>query len=149
MAILNGTVYLLSVGGTALPDQTEGSISINMETRDITTKDSSGYRELLEGLRSGSVSVSGLVDDDASRRRRRYVVHYAQHYVRLWLWCSVSTMRQTTTTTPATLSALRWRLAQERKTTSRTARRLKSLELSRRSSLNESHAFREGVYFTM
>jgi len=66
MAILNGTVYLLSVGGTALPDQTEGSISINMETRDITTKDSSGYRELLEGLRSGSVSVSGLVDDDAS-----------------------------------------------------------------------------------
>ena len=66
MAILNGTVYLLSVAGTALPDQTEGSISINMETRDITTKDSAGYRELLEGLRSGSVSVSGLVDDDAS-----------------------------------------------------------------------------------
>ena len=64
MAILNGTVYLLSVAGTALPDQTEGSISINMETRDITTKDSSGYRELLEGLRSGSVSVSGLVDDN-------------------------------------------------------------------------------------
>ena len=66
MAILNGTVFLLSVGGTALADQTEGSISINMETRDITTKDSSGYRELLEGLRSGSISVSGLVDDDAS-----------------------------------------------------------------------------------
>lgn len=66
MAILNGTVYLLSVAGTVLPDQTEGSISINMETRDITTKDSTGYRELLEGLRSGSVSVSGLVDDDAS-----------------------------------------------------------------------------------
>ena len=64
MAILNGTVFLLSIGGTALPDQTEGSISINMETRDITTKDSSGYRELLEGVRSGSISVSGLVDDD-------------------------------------------------------------------------------------
>jgi predicted secreted protein len=66
MAILNGTVFLLSIGGTALPDQTEGSISINMETRDITTKDSSGYRELLEGVRSGSISVSGLVDDDGS-----------------------------------------------------------------------------------
>ncbi len=64
MAILNGTVFLLSIGGTALPDQTEGSISISMETRDITTKDSSGYRELLEGVRSGSISVSGLVDDD-------------------------------------------------------------------------------------
>ena len=66
MAILNGTVFLLSVAGTALADQTEGSISISMETRDITTKDSAGYRELLEGVRSGSISVSGLVDDDGS-----------------------------------------------------------------------------------
>ena len=64
MAILNGTVWLLRIGGTVLPDQTEGSISINMETRDITTKDSSGYRELLEGVRSGTISVSGLIDDD-------------------------------------------------------------------------------------
>ena len=66
MAILNGTVFLLSIGGTALPDQTEGSISISMETRDITTKDSAGYRELLPGLRSGTISVSGLVDDDGA-----------------------------------------------------------------------------------
>ena len=64
MAILNGTVFLLKVGGTALADQTEGSISINMETRDITTKDSAGNRELAEGMRSGSISVSGLVDDN-------------------------------------------------------------------------------------
>ena len=66
MAILNGTVFLLKIGGTALPDQTEGSISINMETRDITTKDSGGWRELLEGVRSGSISVSGLIDDDGA-----------------------------------------------------------------------------------
>lgn len=66
MAILNGTVFLLKVGGTALPDQTEGSISISMETRDITTKDSTGYRELLGGLKSGSISVSGLVDEDGA-----------------------------------------------------------------------------------
>lgn len=70
MAIINGTVYLLKIGTdgseVAIPDQTEGSISINMETRDITTKDSSGYRELLEGVRSASLSVSGLVDDDGS-----------------------------------------------------------------------------------
>jgi len=64
--IINGTVFLLSIGGTVLPDQTEGSISISMETRDITTKDSLGYRELLEGVRSGSISVSGLVDDDGA-----------------------------------------------------------------------------------
>ncbi len=66
MAIFNGTVYIVSIAGTAMPDQTEGSISLSMETRDITTKDSSGFRELLEGLRSGSVSVSGLVDDTTS-----------------------------------------------------------------------------------
>tara|TARA_E500000318_G_scaffold95352_1_gene95082 strand:- start:1755 stop:2171 length:417 start_codon:yes stop_codon:yes gene_type:complete len=70
MAIINGTVYLLKIGAdgseVAIPDQTEGSISINMETRDITTKDSSGHRELLEGVRSASISVSGLVDDDGA-----------------------------------------------------------------------------------
>ena len=66
MAIFNGTVYLVSIAGTALPDQTEGSISLSMETRAITTKDSSGFRELLESTRSGSISVSGLVDDTTS-----------------------------------------------------------------------------------
>jgi TP901-1 family phage major tail protein len=33
-----------------------------METIDITTKDSAGFRELLAGVRSGSVSCSGLID---------------------------------------------------------------------------------------
>jgi TP901-1 family phage major tail protein len=66
MAIFNGTVYIVTLGGANLPDQTEGSISLSMETRDITTKDSSGFRELLEGTRSGSISVSGLVDDTSS-----------------------------------------------------------------------------------
>ena len=65
-AIFNGTVYRVSIAGTALPDQTEGSISLSMETRDITTKDSSGFRELMESTRSGSISVSGLVDDTSS-----------------------------------------------------------------------------------
>lgn len=68
--IINGSVYLLKIGTeggeVAIPDQTEGSISINMETRDVTTKDSSGYRDLLEGVRSASISVSGLVDDDGA-----------------------------------------------------------------------------------
>ena len=66
MAIFNGTVYIVTLGGANLPDQTEGSISLSMETRDITTKDSSGFRELLESTRSGSISVSGLVDDTSS-----------------------------------------------------------------------------------
>jgi len=70
MAIINGTIFLLKIGAdgaeVAVPDQTEGSISFSMETRDITTKDSSGYRELLESTRSATISVSGLVDDDGA-----------------------------------------------------------------------------------
>ena len=68
MAILNGTVYVVKMGTDGsevlFADQTEGSISMNMETRDTTTKESSGYRELLGGLRSASLSFSGLVDSD-------------------------------------------------------------------------------------
>jgi len=63
MAIFNGTDYVLAIGGTTLPDQTETSISLSMETRDVTTKSTSGFRALAEGLRSGSISVRGLVDD--------------------------------------------------------------------------------------
>lgn len=70
MAIINGTVFLLKMGTdgseVTLPDQTEGTISISMETRDITSKDSLGYRELLEGVRSATISVSGLIDDDGA-----------------------------------------------------------------------------------
>jgi len=66
MAIINGTGYVLALGGTDLPDQTEGSISLSMETRDTSTKGSGGFRTLAEGMRSGSVSVSGLVDDGGS-----------------------------------------------------------------------------------
>lgn len=66
MAILNGTVYVLKMGTDGaevqFADQTEGSLSMTMETRDITTKDSSGFRELLGGVRSASLSFSGLVD---------------------------------------------------------------------------------------
>jgi TP901-1 family phage major tail protein len=66
MAILNGTAYLLKIGSTNLPDQTEGSISINTEVIDVSNKDSLGFREIQLGMRSGSISVSGLVDDGNS-----------------------------------------------------------------------------------
>jgi TP901-1 family phage major tail protein len=67
MAILNGTAYLLKIGSTNLPDQTEGSISINTEVIDVSNKDSLGFRDEIQlGMRSGSISVSGLVDDGNS-----------------------------------------------------------------------------------
>jgi len=75
--IINGSVYLLKIGGSALPDQTEGSISLSMETRDTTSKDSSGFRELLESTRSGSISVSGLVDEATGQAVSTLMGHFA------------------------------------------------------------------------
>lgn len=40
---------------------TSASLSVSMETRDTTTKDSAGWSEKLEGLKSWSLSGDGLV----------------------------------------------------------------------------------------
>ena len=45
---------------------TECSISMSTDMRDITTKTSSGWRELLPGLKSASLSLSGLFAEDAT-----------------------------------------------------------------------------------
>ena len=67
MAIFNGTELGVYIGGTLIAAATDCSLSLNMETIDITTKDSAGFRELLGGVKSGSMSVSGLIDyNDAS-----------------------------------------------------------------------------------
>jgi TP901-1 family phage major tail protein len=69
MAIFNGTNLGVYISGTLVAAATDCSLSLNMETIDITTKDSAGYRELLGGLRSGSISCSGLIDyQDASNK---------------------------------------------------------------------------------
>lgn len=69
MAIFNGTELGVYIDDTLIAAATDCSLSLNMETIDITTKDSSGFRELLGGLRSGSISCSGLIDYlDASNK---------------------------------------------------------------------------------
>tara|TARA_B110000285_G_scaffold174951_1_gene196188 strand:+ start:185 stop:631 length:447 start_codon:yes stop_codon:yes gene_type:complete len=45
---------------------TECSISMSTDMRDITTKTSGGWRELLPGLKSASLSLSGLFAEDAT-----------------------------------------------------------------------------------
>lgn len=69
--IMNGTdlaVYFNTTDGseTVLAHATECSISISEDARDTTTKQSGGWRELLEGLRSWSVSTSHLHAEDAA-----------------------------------------------------------------------------------
>jgi len=65
-AIMNATDVLIqfSTDGTTYDEvgrMTSASLSISMETRDTSTKDSAGWRELLEGQKSWSLSGDGLV----------------------------------------------------------------------------------------
>lgn len=71
MAATQGKLFVL-VDASGSPEVTiakarSNSISVNGETVDITSKGSSGYRELLSGagIRSVSLSVSGVYDDAA------------------------------------------------------------------------------------
>ena len=64
--IVNSTLLKIYAGATADPSAviancTDASLSITHDLRDITTKDSAGWRELNEGLRSFSIfSISSV-----------------------------------------------------------------------------------------
>tara|TARA_B110000977_G_scaffold149151_1_gene189064 strand:+ start:2850 stop:3260 length:411 start_codon:yes stop_codon:yes gene_type:complete len=64
--IMNGTLLGVYAGSTLIAHATEGSISLSMDTRDATTKSSSGSRDLLEATKSGTISVSALYAEDAA-----------------------------------------------------------------------------------
>lgn len=64
--ILNGTLAVIKVGGTAIAHLTSNDISFEMATREATTKDSAGNKEILEGLKSFSGSGSGYFAEDAT-----------------------------------------------------------------------------------
>ena len=64
--IMNGTLLGVYSGSTLIAHATEGSISLSMDTRDATTKDSSGTRDILEATKSGTISVSALYAEDAT-----------------------------------------------------------------------------------
>ncbi len=73
--IINGTDLFVGVdvasGGAgttfvAITHATSANITFSMETREATTKDSAGYSESLEGLRSVSVDVEAMTALDAT-----------------------------------------------------------------------------------
>ena len=62
MAVFNATLLGVYVEDTLVAAAQDVSVSMSVETIDVTTKESNGYRELLGGLRSASFSVNGLID---------------------------------------------------------------------------------------
>ena len=65
-SVMNGSLMGVYIGSTLIAHSTEGSISLSMDTRDISSKDSAGARALLEGMKSGSISVSALYTEDSA-----------------------------------------------------------------------------------
>jgi TP901-1 family phage major tail protein len=63
---MNGTLVKIEVGGTTIAHLTSVSQSFSMATRDASTKDSAGYKEVLEGQMSWSMSGEGFFAEDAT-----------------------------------------------------------------------------------
>ena len=57
---LNGTELGVYIGGTLVAYSTNATININHSPRSTTNKESSGFEENMEGLRSWEVSVDAL-----------------------------------------------------------------------------------------
>jgi len=66
VGIANGTLFGLYVGGTLVANGTSHSFTKSMEVRDATSKDSAGWSQSLEGLRSWEVSGDFLFAQDAA-----------------------------------------------------------------------------------
>ena len=58
---MNSTDVVLKVGSELVGKMTSASLSVTMATRDISTKDSAGWMEVLEGQKSWTLSGEGLV----------------------------------------------------------------------------------------
>jgi TP901-1 family phage major tail protein len=58
--IFNGTLLVVKLGGVAFAHSTSCSLSVSTDLPDSTTKDSSGWAQQIQGLRSWSVSTDGL-----------------------------------------------------------------------------------------
>tara|TARA_R100000742_G_C4187000_1_gene20288 strand:+ start:12 stop:419 length:408 start_codon:yes stop_codon:yes gene_type:complete len=66
--IINGTSLLVYVDGTALMHSTSGTLTLNMDTRDATTKESGGWKDVLEAGRNWSIEAEGMYALDSSNK---------------------------------------------------------------------------------
>ena len=66
--VFSGTNLILKIEGTTLGHTTSCSMTFNADLPEATTKDSSGFQEVIAGVKSGEISFDGLVayDDTAN-----------------------------------------------------------------------------------
>ena len=61
---INGTALLLTVGTTVIAHTTDFTLSVDGAVIDTTTRNSAGWKESLQGMRSWSITANGLVAYD-------------------------------------------------------------------------------------
>ena len=66
MPKINATDLLVYIGATPIAHSTSATINIDQDLPDATTKDSGGWADHINGLKSWSVDFDGLVDYSAS-----------------------------------------------------------------------------------
>lgn len=66
--VFNGTNLILKIEDVTLGHTTSCSLSLSNDLPEATTKDSSGFQEVIAGVMSGEISFDGLVayDDTAN-----------------------------------------------------------------------------------
>jgi len=74
---INGTNFLIYVGGTAIAYSTSCSITPNMSTIDVTSKDSSGAKDILPGITDWSADIEGIVALDSASNVESLFTAYA------------------------------------------------------------------------
>tara|TARA_R100001198_G_C5206145_1_gene193242 strand:- start:307 stop:744 length:438 start_codon:yes stop_codon:yes gene_type:complete len=96
--VINGTLAVLKTGtshsdATPFAFSTSASISLSMDTRDISNKGSAGWRELLEAQKSWSASVEGLYafNDSSSASVKNYEELFDKLVARGQIYLEVST----------------------------------------------------------
>lgn len=62
--INNGSLVALYIGGNKVANLTSSGFTLEHALRDATTKDSAGWKESLEGLRSASFECEGMYAED-------------------------------------------------------------------------------------
>ena len=68
-SVFNGTNLLLKIETVTLGHTTSCSLTLSNDLPEATTKNSSGFQEVIAGVISGEISFEGLVDySDSSKR---------------------------------------------------------------------------------
>ena len=69
MAEVAGKLMAITLDGTGLAYSRDFSVSLDTETIDITSRDTAWWRRLLRGMRSWSISGSGLYSASAAGKQ--------------------------------------------------------------------------------